>query len=155
LTLPTGNAKAYVGARTVTAQLGLAVARDLGPVGLLANLGIRTGEGTSVGSLSLGPAFTWRAGAAWGVTDAATVGVEADGDKPLGNGAHRGSAPAEVLASGRYRVWRDLVVLAGAGAGISQGVGAPEWRVLAGVTWSPRAERPVPPSADAPPPSEP
>jgi len=137
VTAPTGAGKAYVGDARFDTSLGLAASREIGNLVAAANVGFRTGHGTSVGSLDLAPAFPWRFGAAFLVTDGAWVSAEVDGEAWLRNGGHRGANPVEVLASGRLRAAVDLFLTLGAGAGLSQGLGAPDYRVLAGLSWSP------------------
>jgi len=140
LTLPTGDARAYVGARVPTVRLGLAAARDAGPVAIAANLGIQTGQGASVGALDLTPALTWRGGVAWHVVKSGWISAEIDGQHFLGNGGHKATTPVEVLGAGRFDVFRYLQVVAGVGAGVTSGIGAPEVRVLGGVSWIPWPE---------------
>ncbi|MBW1878638.1 MAG: hypothetical protein JRJ84_09790, partial [Deltaproteobacteria bacterium] len=142
LTAPTGAGTAYVGDARFEASLGLAATRELGNLVAAANVGFRTGHGTSVGSLDVAPAFPWRFGAAYLVADGAWVAAEVDGETWLGNAGHRGGSPVEVLASGRFRTAGDLFVTVGAGTGLSQGLGAPDYRILAGLSWS-RVPRPA------------
>jgi outer membrane protein OmpA-like peptidoglycan-associated protein len=137
LTMPTGAAAAYVGDARLEASLGLAGSKELGNLVAAANVGFRTGHATSVGSLDIVPAIPWRFGAAYLVTDGTWVAAEVDGETWLGNGGHRGASPVELLGSGRFRTAGDLFVTLGAGTGLSQGLGAPDYRVFAGLSWSP------------------
>jgi OOP family OmpA-OmpF porin len=71
------------------------------------------------------------------------------------------ATPAELLVGAHYRVADQLDLGAGAGGGLTQGVGAPAFRALLQIAWSPRAApapaEPAPPApepapAPAPPP---
>jgi len=60
----------------------------------------------------------------------------------------RGSANAEWLLGGQYRIWEGLVAGLGAGTGLTKGVGTPAFRVVARLAWSPEPEEaaePLPP----------
>ncbi len=71
------------------------------------------------------------------------------GDVPL---ERRSSLNAEWLFGAQYRIISGLVAGAGAGTGISRGVGTPAFRVLARVAWSPEPEEE---KAPPPPPPKP
>jgi len=63
-----------------------------------------------------------------------TAGASVCGDKGAANVE---SFPMEVAFAGRYQATRGVHVTAGAGIGIVRGIGAPAYRLIAGLRWSP------------------
>ncbi len=65
--------------------------------------------------------------------------VEAFGSIGL-SGGPSGARPLEALAAARFRVTREVGLVAAAGRGILSGIGAPEVRGFLGLSWSPGAQ---------------
>ncbi|MEQ1508761.1 MAG: OmpA family protein, partial [Myxococcota bacterium] len=69
------------------------------------------------------------------VSDAVSVAAELDAEHWLGNGGLGGANPLEGLLTVRPQLDR-LAATVGLGAGLSRGIGAPDFRVIAGIAWS-------------------
>jgi hypothetical protein len=138
LEVPTGTASQLVGERTVMGAGRLAVRVDPGDVVYLgAHLGVRGGGTTELGAFRVGPQLTWSAGV--GVTPVAPIvlSAELDGAWWMTNGTGANTVPLEVLGTLRGRPTRNLVLTVGGGGGLTSGVSAAAWRVVAGIGWNP------------------
>ncbi|MDP6933592.1 MAG: OmpA family protein [Myxococcota bacterium] len=136
LTLPTGKGDSWLGASSATAEARLHLATGDSLV-LATNLGIRHGAKETIDELTLGTRFTWTAGASLPLTDALRIAAELDGETHLASLGSPGASPVEGLVSLRARPMGSWVASLGAGAGLSQGIGAPDVRVLAAIGWFP------------------
>ena len=155
ITLPTGDAEAWVGTGTLGGRGGFAVSASAGPVILVANAGFRTGTGEDFVGLTISPALLWGVGAAAEVSQTVWAALELEGEYWLGNeiiGDERlpGALPSEWLASIHYNPAGDLVVTFGGGTSLSDGIGAPDFRVVGALTWSPHPARRSPRRAASP-----
>ncbi len=140
LDLPTGNEESWLGEAGTTGGGGLAASYGMGDLLLVGNLGAASGTGQKLGpDLEWGGHLDYGLGAAYALSEELGLAAELDGSWRWGNSVS-GAVPLEALGSVRYRAWRDLTVHAGAGAGLTQGVGNPDFRVVAGLSWNPRLE---------------
>jgi outer membrane protein OmpA-like peptidoglycan-associated protein len=158
MTLPTGAPAAWVGGGTVGAQFAaLSTVRWQNLVAAV-NLGARTGTGQEIQDLKAAPAFEWGTGVSYAVRSDLWASAEFNGERWFGNSG-QAVAPAEWLGAVRYNPWEDLIATIGAGSGLSKGVGAPDYRIVAAIGWTPGrvevVEEPVvePISVEAPPPA--
>jgi uncharacterized protein (TIGR03382 family) len=142
-TAPTGNSEAWVGSGvpTVAADLDLAVGERLV---VAANLGVATGSGTILDDLVLGPQARWGLGLQAPLTDPIYLVLEARGAHLLRSLDRQGAHPAEALLGIRSRPVAHIMGTLAMGAGLNQGVGAPNLRLVTSLSWVPR-------SPDAPP----
>ena len=148
LGLPTGQQEAWLGEATVTAGLTADLRYSVGPVRLAASAGFHSGTGERIGDVVWGHRLPYALGAAWSATDAVHVSAELDGDLILGS-TTPGSRPAELLAGAHVRILEDFTARVGLGMGITRGIGAPDWRAVAGLTWHPGEVQAVVSFADA------
>ena len=154
LSLPTGTPDAWIGAGSAVAT-GRAIGA-LSTDGWMAavNLGARSGTGNTLGELQVSPAIVWGFGTAVDVVEGTSLGLEVDGEGWAGNADLLGANPVEWLANVR-QTFGEVHLRAGAGTGLSRGVGAPDLRLVAGIMWHPAAKDPAPvvaASEPAPPP---
>ncbi len=156
LRLPTGNGSAWVGAASPEGEGGLAMAVGKRWVAS-ANVGVRGASDVELlPDLTWGTRLTWGAGLSVPVVDTVDAVLEVDGESSLAALDAVGASPVEWRLGGRFGLGRNLVATAAAGTGLTQGVGAPALRVIAGLGWVPAAPpvaavpRPVAP----PPPSQ-
>lgn len=146
---PTGAGARLQGSETFTIEPELLLGVKEGPVRVHGTAGFRARPGVD-DAAPIGDEFTWGLGAAFGVLEGRTgldVLVETQGavdlDRP---GEALTDLPLELLAGLDWRPIRDLSVSVGAGPGLTDGLGTPDYRVVLGVRFSPRAE----PAADEP-----
>jgi OmpA-OmpF porin, OOP family len=145
LLAPTGSQSAFASDGSVRAQGALLV--EALPARFLyvnANAGIQSRPGAEAGGTRVAPTLMFAAGA--GVRthrDRLRVGVEATSQTPLASG--RSLAPdataLEALGVASLRFARGLHASIGAGPGLSQAVGTPDFRAVARLGWALGAEQ--------------
>ncbi len=136
LVLPSGQEEAWLGESGVTAGLVADARYDLGPVRIGASAGFHTGTQEQVGDVHWGHRLPFAAGVSYAATDTLRVSGELDGELVLGSSTP-GSRPVEMLAGAHYQVFPGLIAQVGIGMGITQGIGAPDWRIALGVAYRP------------------
>jgi large repetitive protein len=147
LTLPTASSDAYLGDATVTIAPELLISRAFGPFRSALNLGLHQREPSSVGDLTIGWELYGRLGAAYRFAEAGrgpplelsasfSLAAKAPGqDKGITR------SPAELDAALAYLFPKvPISIFAGAGFGMSQGFGTPDWRTFVGARFSERNE---------------
>lgn len=138
LSLPSGEDRAGLGDPSVRFEPSLAMSWASGPLSVAANAGFDLRQSIEErGGLTNPSRFT--AGAAVGMAVAEQTGVTLEGRlaAPLKGQQQPGQAtPAELLLSARQQFGESLHALVGAAAGVGPGVGAAEYRLLAGVGWT-------------------
>ena len=143
---PDRRVDAYVGAGRTLATVGLAGAYDDGPVLLALNLGFRTGSGSDLGTIEVSPALHGALGAAVRLND--TFCDRRRGRWRVVDRQRRGAGdlPAEALLSVRQAAPNLGAISLGVGTGLTQGIGAPDLRLVLGLTWTGEApeEEPAP-----------
>lgn len=135
LTLPSGATSAWMSSGRATFAPGVAASLREGPLLAALNVGFRTGTGDEIGTLEVGPSFRAALGAAVSVADSTSLAGELDGELWLGNPDEPGDVPAELQFSVRHAPDDVIAVSVGGGMGITQGVGAPDFRLMLGLTW--------------------
>ncbi|MBI5508913.1 MAG: OmpA family protein [Deltaproteobacteria bacterium] len=133
----------YLGDRSVTASPMLAASRAFGALRLALNAGYRWRAKSEMLDLEVGPEVLYRLGAAYSLADVL--------DRPLEVGASvsgataarrpfrdRNTTPLELVALASYEVLGDFMVFGGGGSGVLPGFGAPDFRVVLGLRYSPR-----------------
>jgi len=141
--LPSGNGRTWLGEPGVlaTGKVDLSYGRTWI---VAANLGIAGGDHSSVGDVTWGTRARWGAGLSVPLpVDALPVWLvgEADGDYLFASKGAAGAAPVELRGAARLEPTRNLLLTVGGGAGLTHGIGAPDYRLLAGVSWVPSLER--------------
>jgi outer membrane protein OmpA-like peptidoglycan-associated protein len=134
--LPTGSKDAYLGDGGFRADPALALDVAYGRGHLLAfNVGYRFRPTTEIGPVLVTNAVTAAAGADVRIID--EVHILADVTAAVHQAKSLGAEdiPVEALLTGRFQAG-PVAIHAGGGAGLTTGVGAPDWRVLLGVASS-------------------
>lgn len=109
-----------------------------------ANLGYRYRSAAQIGNAEVRDTLGWNVAAAIPVTDDFRATGEVFGRlTPAAEQTRRRESPTEFLLGGKYR-HDDLFFSAGAGAGLVNGYGTPDWRMFASVGWSPFEAEPPP-----------
>jgi len=146
LGLPTGSSDAWVGAGGITARALLGASTTVGMANnpealvLAANAGIATGGGEldEVFDLHWGMRMPFGVGASFAFAPPVWATAELAGAWVMKNSEQPGALPLEALLSLRLKPTdNDLLITLGGGLPLSQGVGNPDIRGLAGVAWVP------------------
>jgi len=134
LGLPTGNGRAWLGepSTLVRPQVNLSTGKHSL---LAANVGLAVGGGDQLDDVTWGNRLTWGVGASTPIVDPLWLSAELSGEMLFASSDAPGRAPVEVLAAARANPWSDLIATLGVGTGLSQGIGAPDLRVIVGVGW--------------------
>lgn len=148
LTVPTGDSDIWLGhgAVTVTPMLSLGYTAPFG-LRALANIGYRYRPARHLANIAVGSELRWGVGLempfdlggqTFAVAGTLTGGVGLDDDAT--------SYPGEALLTVDWRGIEGLAVTVGGGSGFGEAIGPPEWRFLAGVTysWAPATEPDAP-----------
>ncbi len=115
-----------------------------GPLLVAANLGTRGMPEVELQNVTMDDYLFWRVGAGIAVNSDETVGLSADlvggltYKAGLGNGAGN---PVEFMGGAWARVQDRLVMRVGGGTGLSEGIGAPDFRVVAMMGYEPPVKR--------------
>ncbi|MSP55603.1 MAG: hypothetical protein EXR69_08375 [Myxococcales bacterium] len=154
LSLPTGEQRAWLGDGAPTIQT--TVAAGVGKTAMLAaNLGFRSGPTRTLSNLTWGNRLTWGVGGSLPVGESLSLFSELDGEAVLVKSSVVVDVPATTLpgewrVGARYDVLPRLQVSLAGGGGYTQGIGSPDFRVIAGVTTLPsRKPKPVPLAGDS------
>jgi outer membrane protein OmpA-like peptidoglycan-associated protein len=134
--IPTGNEEAWVGQGTFGVQALALLSYGESWIGTI-NAGFGTGNGTQLGDLTVGNQMLWGAGISVPVDERARVSAELTGALYLGAESVSGAGPIEALTAFKFNPSQDFVVSLGAGGGLTPGIGAPDFRVVSGLSWTP------------------
>ncbi|MEM6931141.1 MAG: hypothetical protein AAF602_29690, partial [Myxococcota bacterium] len=134
--LPTGRDGSYLAARRAVVAVAGLLTRATARTQVSGQLGVRSRAGEDLPGLSLGAALPWGLGAALAVHDRFWLTGELDGELALGSLGAPGGLPvtAHVGVRTGYEVANARIVL---GRGLTSGLGAPAWRIVAGFEVSP------------------
>ncbi len=146
--LPTGKPSSYTGDGTMRIAPRLSLAGDASDFAWAGQLSLETNRAET----GLGDTVTTRAGVAAAaglrlLEQRLLIGPELSGSAVLFQGARfhdARSSPLEALLGAHYRFPLGWQVGGGVGAGLSSGAGAPGFRILAALQWSPAQPKPAP-----------
>ena len=139
---PLGSADTLLAPSASWSELGFASDYQVGRVLTAVRVGFHFGPRATVGDLAWDDQLVFGVGTRLEATDTVDLAVEVVGASQLDNflGLGQGT-PIELLGSANVEVVDGVYLRAGGGAGLTKGIGAPEWRGLAGVTWRPDQAR--------------
>jgi outer membrane protein OmpA-like peptidoglycan-associated protein len=115
-----------------------------GPLLVAANLGTRSMPEVDLQNVTMDDYLFWRVGAGIAVNSDETVGLSADlvGGLTYKAGLSNGAGnPVEFMGGAWARVQDRLVMRVGGGTGLSEGIGAPDFRVVAMMGYEPPVKR--------------
>ena len=140
LSLPTGNEETWLGDESSVGELSIQASWTSPKLLAVGHLGYRLHFNDVPLSLDTnwGNRFSVGVGLAYSISDTMAITWENTGEflSRVADNAEGGhNAPLESLAGFRYRFLDGLEVSVGAGAGLTDGVGSPDWRGVAGLTW--------------------
>ncbi|MBA3821419.1 MAG: OmpA family protein [Deltaproteobacteria bacterium] len=133
VSVPTGDEAAFRGAGGVTVEPKLLFAAHLGKLGLGFDVGYRWRAEHPV-ALPWGDEITLGPWLSYALTDALTGRLEVYGGKQVGSDVDGADFPLELLGGVDHR-FGDLAVYGGAALGVIDGIGAPDFRFVAGVRY--------------------
>jgi outer membrane protein OmpA-like peptidoglycan-associated protein len=135
--LPTGKKAGYL-SRGFSAGVTAAVGGTAGRFGWVGNAGLTLSPSSEIAGTTMGSTFDLLAGGSWQIQEGLRAGAEADlsvglpkGLTGYGNTRSTGHLFAQVIEPS------GLGLTAGVGTGLIAGVGAPDWRLFAALTYSP------------------
>ena len=138
--IPTGPGADYIGAGGVTARPNLVVEKANGNVHTrrytlrgAVNLGYDVVPTSRIQDARLGSSFSWAAAGGWHPASAFELTMEAHGRM----GGTTASSPAEALIGAQTYLGKWALLRVAGGAGILGGIGAPDYRVVAGFAVAP------------------
>lgn len=140
VSLPSGNEETWLGDKSSVTEFSMQAAWRNSQVLALAHLGYRVHlNDVPLGDTNWGNHIAIGLGLAYSLSDAMQITWETNGEflgKSHAEAAGGHNAPMETLGGLRYRVLDDLEISVGGGAGITAGVGSPDWRAVAGLHWN-------------------
>jgi MYXO-CTERM domain-containing protein len=148
LTVPTALDTQFAGAEGPSALARGIVDYRRGRLHLAGNAGALMRERVRLADVEQGHELVYAGAAAYQVSPSLHGVAELFGSIGL-SGGPAGARPLEAVVAARYRVTREIGLVAGAGRGLLAGVGAPELRGFVGLAWSPAA-RPIASADDDP-----
>ncbi len=136
--LPTGDSRNFAGVKNWVFSPEVVVARQVGPVLIVADVGYRFRRRTFVApSLELDDELVLSLGARWRVAPSFDVLAELNGRVGVGASEMRASQfPIELLAGPRLWIGRALSLHAAVGLGVKGGYGAPDVRAVLGARYA-------------------
>jgi outer membrane protein OmpA-like peptidoglycan-associated protein len=139
LSVPTGAEEDFLGDGFLTFMPFVAADFRYGPVIVAANLGTRFRESSATLSYQHEHSLDYALAAQVEVVEALLdLSLETFGSLPMsGNIGEDFYRPMEWLAGARLHAPRELIFSVGGGTGIGQGVGAPKFRLFAGMEYAP------------------
>lgn len=113
---------------------------------LSTNLGLKVAPKADLAGLKVGNSLVGRLGGSWAFNPRTGLGLEIAAEKQLAAPWSAGAAlPVEQMVTGYHHLKTGLVLRAGAGTGLSNGIGSPEYRLALGFSYEPKlAEPPIP-----------
>ncbi len=143
-TLPTGNADRYTGAQGLGLDLVALAGGKLGSLGWSTNLGLALSRAEDLGDLTLGTSLEPGAGLSYSLSESLLLGTEITSVLTMAGGLGPfNKNPTEGHLYAQYAAAEGLVFSAGAGTGLVAGIGAPDLRLFALLSYHSQGEPPV------------
>jgi hypothetical protein len=131
LGLPTSSSTLAIGAPGVSGELAAVVDLEVDQYLLAANLGTRFLPTSQLTNTTVDDQLFLRVGGGYAINDAGGFSVDLAASFPYTQGLVAPSAtPVEALLGGWFQPADPVVVRAGLGKGLSDGIGAPDWRAV-------------------------
>lgn len=136
--LPTSTSQLALGEEKVRGEIGGIVDYSAGPLRTAANVGLRINPTVTLDNVALGDQVFARIGAGYEVEDGSGFSVDLVGHLNLSDKANNvAGVPIEGMLGMWTQVAPGLMVRGGVGAGLTAGVGSPEYRLVLGVGYAP------------------
>lgn len=141
---PTGGTAVPLASDGVGWEAAVIADRRIGPVLLAANLGTRGVPEMTTTNTAISNQLAWRVGAGFDPGSNWGLSLDVAGYAQWNDLANAGGSPAEAMVGGWFRFADTLRIQAGAGHGISSGIGASNGRAVLALAWEPKAQPPKP-----------
>ena len=149
VTLPTGSGQDFFGADSVSGLLALTASWAAGRIGISGSAGPRFQREVNIANLSLGNAIETQLAASVKANERVKVMAELDGALSLaGETLSAGQLPLEARVGAHVKLAKGLIMPLGAGFGIADGLGSPDFRVILGIIYAPTKEQDLDPDKD-------
>ncbi len=133
--LPTATVQSALGGGRAGWELAAVLDHAFGDLLVATNVGVRGAPEASLENVELNDYLVLRGGAAYTVSDGAGVSLEAMAQPALSAELTNPAAvPAEWMAGAWFPLLPGLSGRAGFGTGLTSGIGAPDWRLVFGVS---------------------
>lgn len=141
VTLPTATVDLPLGSPQVGWEIAAIVSKQIDHVLLAVNLGTSGSPASDLENVSLNDAFSSRAALGYDIKrDILGLTGEITSHLSYLSLSNQASSPIEGLLSGWGRPSGDLLIRGGVGTGFTPGIGSPDLRLLAGVSYTPGAQ---------------
>ena len=131
LGLPTASSGLAIGSPGVSGELAAVVDLEVDQYLLAANLGTRFLPTSELANTSVDDQLFLRLGGGYAISDAGGISADLGASFPYAEGLVAPNAtPLEALLGGWYRPADPVTLRAGVGKGLSNGIGAPDWRAV-------------------------
>jgi outer membrane protein OmpA-like peptidoglycan-associated protein len=155
--LPTGPGRSFISSPGVEFEPEVAASRSLGRWRLAANLGATFRGSHDVLDLQVGSELTLQLGAARRLQTGPrapqelllSLGGSTAASRPFANEAE---SAIEARVAGAWELLLPMKLVAGVGIGLTEGWGAPAWRLFVAGQYAPSKAPPAPPAETPPPP---
>lgn len=144
LNIPSATVNTALGAKNTGWEASLIVDKPIGKLLLAGNIGVRGAPRIALENVTLNDYLVGRAALSYGFTPDYGLAVEAQGQHPLtrkwttdGRNVNSPGAPVELMLSGYARPVGGLMLRLGGGAGLTPGIGAPDFRLMLGLGYEP------------------
>jgi outer membrane protein OmpA-like peptidoglycan-associated protein len=142
LTLPTGSGEDFFGAASASGLIALTGTWVSDRLALSASAGPRFQQDVAIANLAIGDSLETQFAIAYRATEKIRLMAETDGAFSLEGGAlESGQLPLEFRGGAHIKVAPNVIIPVGFGAGLVDGLGSPDFRVLAGVIFAPSKDK--------------
>ncbi|MFT7621077.1 MAG: outer membrane protein OmpA-like peptidoglycan-associated protein [Myxococcota bacterium] len=142
--IPAGDPDTMTASQHTAFQFGAAGTYETGRWLMAVNAGLDLRKNQRIApNLLIGDEFRYGIGATVRALEWLRFGAEVFGAVSLET-TQEGNNPVELAAGPRFMISPNLQIDVGVGAGLTDGVGAPDWRVFTGLSWSMGAPVPEP-----------
>lgn len=139
VSIPTGDSNAFIGTGSIGITPKLLFDARLGMLTLAANAGVLLQESRTVQNYEASSQMVFGVGAELAFLEGlVSLGGEVTGKSDFSNVFGREETPLEGLLGAKINVDGGFTIMTAGGAGLTPGVGTPEFRALLGVGWSPK-----------------
>ena len=132
---PTATPGTYVSNEGFGGGLVASLGGISGKLGWTVDAGLDLGPKATIGDTTTGSAIDAGAGISYAVAEPFRLGLELDQRISVASSVDRTASPTELHAYGTYGDCKGFFFTAGGGTGLVAGIGSPDFRLLAALSW--------------------